>query len=305
MKKIKISESCEPFMYTSKYDMKTINIGDVIDVSFQNKTRVKKDYLGKTIRFFVNNILDYNFYSPYRRIAIVPLDKFKKFTKKDVLIIDQTDRFDCLMIDLFPENRRPFAGWKNKIVKIKVVDKIKISNPEFSFNKNLKLIHSGCWFHMNAYSFTSNIWGGVHEDIVKFLKEHEGDPKLKMNGFIINEIPENWIDNAHDFLWQYLKLSLTFGKKEKRVYAPLITEYEEEFCKRRETLMNLILDYILKNKYDRYKRIDGMFAVWDYAINSNNKTVFEKCVEKYGKEDEKNILINMKEYIDYKLERGW
>ena len=116
MKKIKISESCEPYMYTSQYDLKTINIGDVIDVTFKNKSRVKKEYLGKTIRFFVNNIMDYSFYDPYRRLAIIPLDKFENFTKKDAIIVDQTDRFDCLMIDLFPENRRPFAGWKNKII---------------------------------------------------------------------------------------------------------------------------------------------------------------------------------------------
>ena len=151
----------------------------------------------------------------------------------------------------------------------------------------------------------SNIWGGVHEDNVDFYKKHEGNPKLKMNGFVINEIPVNWIDNAHDFLRNYLTLSLTFGDKDKRVYAPIITEYEEEFCKRREALMNIVLDYIVKNIYDQWKRIDGMFAVWDYATNTNNESVFEKSLERFEKDDQKIILNNMLAYCEYKLKRGW
>ena len=282
----------------------------MIDVTFKNKSRVKKEYLGKTIRFFVNNIMDYSFYDPYRRLAIIPLDKFENFTKKDAIIVDQTDRFDCLMIDLFPENRRPFAGWKNKIIDIEIVDKLEmpkleIPKPEFTFNKNLKLSHRGCFYHMEKYTFMSNIWGGVHEDNVDFYKKHEGNPKLKMNGFVINEIPVNWIDNAHDFLRNYLTLSLTFGDKDKRVYAPIITEYEEEFCKRREALMNIVLDYIVKNIYDQWKRIDGMFAVWDYATNTNNESVFEKSLERFEKDDQKIILNNMLAYCEYKLKRGW
>lgn len=306
MKKIKISKSCEPYMYTSEYDLKTINIGDVIEVKFQNKSKVKKEFLGKTLKFFVNNILDYSFYGSYRRIAIIPLEKINDFTKKDAIIIDQTDRFSCLMIDLYPENRRPFSGWKNKIVDINVIpEKIDIPKPEFTFNKNLKMNHTGSWYHINNYSFMSNIWGGVHEDTVKFFKKHEGDPKLKMNGFIVNEMPINWIDNPHDLLRDYLTLSLTFGDKPKRVYAPLITEYEEEFCIRREFLMNLVLEHISKIKYKTINSTDGIFAVWDYATNSNNKIIFEKCLDKYGKEDINNILTNLIEYLDHKKKRGW
>jgi hypothetical protein len=297
-------------MYTSEHDLKTLNIGDVIDVTFKNKSKVKKDYLGKTIRFFINNIFDYSFYDPYRRIAIIPLDKFENFTNKDALIVDQTDRFSCLMIDLYPENRIPYSGWKNKIVNIKLVDtieipKLEIPKPDFTFNKNLEFNHTGIWYHMKKYSFMSNLWGGTHEDNISFLKKHEGNPKLKMNGFIINDIPVDWIANAHDFLWQYLSLSLTFGDKKKIIYSPIITEYEEEFCIRREALMNKVLEYISRNKYDRYKRIEGMFAVWDYATNLNNSELFEKCLDNFEKEDEKNILTNSLDYLNYKKERGW
>ena len=89
MKKIQISKSCAPYMYTSEYDLTTLNIGDVIDITFKNKRKVRKDYLGQTIRFFINNVLDYNFYVPYRRLAIIPLDKFEKSTKK----FKKTQRF--------------------------------------------------------------------------------------------------------------------------------------------------------------------------------------------------------------------
>ena len=128
-------------------------------------------------------------------------------------------------------------------------------------------------------------------------------PQLKAETQDI-KLPKNWYDNAHDFLRDYLTLSLTFGKKKETVYSPLITEYEEEFCKRRETLIPLVLEYILKNKYSR-NIYDGIFAIWDYASKPSNKTVFEKFIEQYEKEEQKTILINIKEYLDYKAERGW
>jgi hypothetical protein len=301
MKKVKISDRCEPYMYNSQNDLTTFNIGDVVDVVFMDKVKVKKDYKGKTIRFFINNILDYHWSSNERRLALIPLDKKDKFSDKDVLIIDHSYRFDCLMIDLYPENRRPYAGWRGKEVEITLIDKIEIPKPDFTYNENLNLKVGDIYVHIEEYKFLSNIWGGEGREILEMIKDELGNPKLQINGFVANEIPKNIIKEGPNFFRDYLSISVKFKGKNNSIYAPYLVEFLDEFNKRREILMELALDFISKNKGNWYK--DGLFVFWDYAVNESNEILLEKCVSK--RKDRSLILENMIERSKYKLKRGW
>lgn len=123
MIKIEIEKKCEPFMYNTYNDLTKIEIGNILTLEFGKKPyKVNKDYVGKEVKFIVNNFLEHNWRRPTRRLALIPLDKVDNFTEKDVLFLDDGDRFNCLMIDLFPTNRRPYAGWKNKTVKIVAIE---------------------------------------------------------------------------------------------------------------------------------------------------------------------------------------
>jgi hypothetical protein len=123
MEKIEIQTSCEPFMYNTDDDLNQIEIGDILTLQFGEKPfRVKKEYVGKEVKFMVNNFFEHCWRRPTRRLALIPIDKLETFKSKDVLILDDSDRFECLMIDLFPCNRRPYAGWRNKTVKIVSID---------------------------------------------------------------------------------------------------------------------------------------------------------------------------------------
>lgn len=117
--KISIPDTCEPYMYNTYDDLNKIKIGDVITLKFGKKTyRVNKQYVGKKVKFIVNNFRKHNWRRPTKRLALIPFDKKDSFTEKDVFFLDDADRFECLMIDLFPINRVPYAGWKNKTVDI-------------------------------------------------------------------------------------------------------------------------------------------------------------------------------------------
>jgi len=123
MEKIKIETRCEPFMYNTYDDLNKIEIGNILTLKFGKKTfRVKKEYVGKEVKFIVNNFFEHNWRRPTRRLALIPIDKVDNFKNSDVLFLDDADRFECLMIDLFPCNRRSYAGWKNKTVKIIAVE---------------------------------------------------------------------------------------------------------------------------------------------------------------------------------------
>jgi hypothetical protein len=122
-KNIGISDSCEPYMYNTNDDLNKFKEGDNIELKFLKKCR-KKKYAGKTIVFQVMNTMKHNWRRPTKKLALVPVDKVDNYKSNDVLYLDDYDRFECLMIDLFPVNRRPYAGWKNKEVKAKKVKKI-------------------------------------------------------------------------------------------------------------------------------------------------------------------------------------
>lgn len=122
MRKEPIEERCEPFMYNTQDDLLQFEIGDIVEVKFGNENyRVKKEYVGRKLKFIVSNLLEYEWRLKTKRLALVPIEKEEDFKTKDVLFLDAYDRFECLMIDLFPVNRRPYAGWKNKTVQIKKI----------------------------------------------------------------------------------------------------------------------------------------------------------------------------------------
>lgn len=121
--KVAIPDRIEPFIYNTRTDLRPLNIDDIVDVTFGVKSfRVKKEYVNKTLRFKIVNLEEYSWWSTkYKILALVPIEKVEKFTKNDILFITTYGRFDSLMEDLFPCNRRPYAGWKNKEVKIEKI----------------------------------------------------------------------------------------------------------------------------------------------------------------------------------------
>lgn len=120
-KNIGIESCCEPYMYNTNDDLNKFKVGDIVEINFQNKHKVRKEFSGKTLKFQIMNSMSHNWGRPTQRLALVLADKINKFSEKDVLYLDDYYRFECLMIDLFPCNRRPYAGWKNKEVTIKKV----------------------------------------------------------------------------------------------------------------------------------------------------------------------------------------
>lgn len=117
-----VPSRCCPYFYLTEDDLNQFIIGDIVKVKFRDGSKVASKYKGKTIEFVVNNFLEYNWRRPTKRLALVPLED--GWTKRDVLILDDYDRFECLMIDLFPCNRRPFNGWRSKEVSIKKVGQV-------------------------------------------------------------------------------------------------------------------------------------------------------------------------------------
>lgn len=118
-----VPSRCCPYFYLTEDDLNQFIIGDIVKVKFGDGSKVASKYKGKTIEFVVNNFLEHNWRRPTKRLALVPLED--GWTKGDVIILDDYDRFECLMIDLFPCNRRPFNGWRSKEVSIKKVGQVK------------------------------------------------------------------------------------------------------------------------------------------------------------------------------------
>lgn len=120
-KNVGIENRCQPYMYNTNDDLNKFKVGDIVEIKFQNKHKVRKEFSGKTLKFQIVNSMSHKWLRPTQRLALVLADKINKFSEKDVLYLDDYNRFECLMIDLFPCNRRPYAGWKNKEVTIKKV----------------------------------------------------------------------------------------------------------------------------------------------------------------------------------------
>ena len=105
--RVAVPRRCEPYFYLTDDDLNRFEIGDRVTLKFGEGFRVAKKYKGKRVNFTVNNFLEHNWRRQTRRLALIP----EGGTDKDVLILDDADRFECLMIDLFACNRKPFAEW--------------------------------------------------------------------------------------------------------------------------------------------------------------------------------------------------
>lgn len=103
-----IPKRSESFFFNTEEDLLDFNIRDIVEITYPK---------GNTIAYVVNNILPYNWRRPTRRLALTPVTD--KWANKDIVILDDSDRFRCLMEDLYPVNRRPFYGWEKKTVFIK------------------------------------------------------------------------------------------------------------------------------------------------------------------------------------------
>lgn len=121
---INIPTACEPFMFNTKEDLNQFEKGDVVTVTFQNKNFNGK-YKGKTVNFVVKDFMPYKYRIQTKRLALVPYEIENNFTEEDITYLDTHDRFECLMIDLFPINRIPYKGWKNKEVGIEINNNLK------------------------------------------------------------------------------------------------------------------------------------------------------------------------------------
>jgi len=109
-----IPRSFGPESYTTYDDLKEIKIGDQLEVTFGSGYGVERHHKGRTIIYNVNNAGISLWRRQSQRLALIAVGDPTNF-----ILLDDADRYECLMIDLFPINRRPFRGWKNKIVTIK------------------------------------------------------------------------------------------------------------------------------------------------------------------------------------------
>jgi len=113
---IAVPDRLDPSMFNSEQDLLQFEVGDKVKVKFGTGFRVPKKYAGRSLTFLVNNAKEYE-YRIKSKVLVLTLES----KPKDVMVIHPTDRFECLMIDLFPCNRRPYAGWRNKKVTLKKV----------------------------------------------------------------------------------------------------------------------------------------------------------------------------------------
>ena len=308
MKKIKISTSCEPYMYTTNNDMSKLKIGDVLDVKFQNKHKVREIYKGKKVKFIVNNTLKYDWYGSYYRIAIVPLEKKDKFTEKDSIIVDVADRYESLMIDLYPCNRRPFAGWRNKTVNIKKIDHIRMKTKvPFTFN-NVKVNGSGRWVHVDGLSWVSGINGGQHIDTYKIIRDVEYlDVEMVGYSYKKDELDKAISDNKymeHGF-WDFLNVEFKYEKETRRAFGIFVKELSEEFHERLNILIKWCANYALHNKYEKWRDENGGYAAFDVLRKNTDNPYFEELLDTYSDKDRNTIINNVLERCHHVKERGY
>jgi hypothetical protein len=116
---VQFSRGVQPFFFNSEDVLLKFNIGDIVEVSFGKGSKTWKRYKGKKIKMVVNNCKQYKWRNESKKLALTPTED--GWLKSDIVFIDDTDRFECLMIDLFPVNRRPFSGWETKKVSINKV----------------------------------------------------------------------------------------------------------------------------------------------------------------------------------------
>jgi hypothetical protein len=307
MIKIKISDACEPYMYNTKSDTKKLNIGDVLDVKFKTGSRVKKEYAGKTVKFFVNNVLDYSFYSPYRRVALIPFSKKDKFSYIDALIVDEHNRFECLMIDLYPANRVPYAGWKNKEVTIKKLQEkveVKTNNEitlrtDIEFNKNSSFIHpTNCTEHSIL-----SCYGGIGRKSYEEFEEALSLNHIEMVGYE-TPVPE---PGTREFEYDQHFFRVTFKDvvKKEKYFMPgyLFKETIKECNVRLDQYAAHAIEIIKKSKSGRYDHDPyNPYSIGVSYITKSSDEKVDKMLDKYTKEEEEGILDKGVEFLEWSKE---
>jgi hypothetical protein len=117
-----VPHRCESFFYVTNCDLLKFEKMDIVEVTFGSGHRVQKEHKGKTLKFVVNNFLEHKYTRATKRLALTPLHEDWK--RNEIVIVDDYARFEALMVDLFAENRRPFAGWENKKVIISKIGEV-------------------------------------------------------------------------------------------------------------------------------------------------------------------------------------
>lgn len=64
-----------------------------------------KKYSAKTLRFQVMNTALHDWDG--KTLALVPIEKTNNYKSNDILYLDCYRRFECLMKNLYPQNRKP------------------------------------------------------------------------------------------------------------------------------------------------------------------------------------------------------
>jgi prefoldin subunit 5 len=114
-----IPNRCEPFFFNTDDDLLQFNIKDIVEVPYPTNNR----FQGQVVQYAVNNLIEHDYRHKTKRLALTPLKD--NWGKNSIVILDDSDRFECLMIDLYPCNRRPFYGWYKKTVSVKKVGTVK------------------------------------------------------------------------------------------------------------------------------------------------------------------------------------
>ena len=116
MEKIEVPDGHTPQMYSTRFLLHKSKIGDILTIEFGLKA--KKAYTGLTIDFVVMNYCERTNPRVTKKLALVPVEKKDNFKDSDILLLAETYYVECTVENLFPCNRRSYAGWRNKIVTI-------------------------------------------------------------------------------------------------------------------------------------------------------------------------------------------
>lgn len=201
---VEIPERCTPFFYMSKVDLKKYKIGDILKIKFKDNNRNEKQYRGKEVEFVVNNSM-IHYDERYNRLVLT-INK-DNWTNKDVIVLEDICRFDDLIDALWPCNRRPFAGYKNKTVKVEKVGEVK-ELPLFEYRSDER---SPYLFECSSEKDSGNI-------ILEVINEK--DRNNGKNKYYWNLVP---VGNDKD-----VKLAIDFIKREIRNEKEYIKKIEKD-----------------------------------------------------------------------------
>jgi hypothetical protein len=104
-----ICDSIEPRTYHTSSNFTDLNINDIIECT----------YKGSVSKYVVNSVHLRN-----STFGLIPFEKRFDHSSSDFIQVTSTSRVEGLMIDLYPINRVPYRGWKNRELVINKIDGI-------------------------------------------------------------------------------------------------------------------------------------------------------------------------------------